>query len=124
MLAYQSYNVKSPLNGLAAQWAENNRAHIPIDTFDFASIAAKGEVTRSGEKTVAGTCANCGAQDSSSPLRVCMNGHVVCEACLVPCTCCGKSMCMLCELVKCHICEGSRMPELPCPVRDVRGRRV
>lgn len=32
MIAYQEYNTKSPLNGLAAKWAEQNAAMLPIDT--------------------------------------------------------------------------------------------
>ena len=32
MLAYQSYNVKSPLNGEAARWAEENEDRLPLDT--------------------------------------------------------------------------------------------
>jgi len=35
MLAFQSYNVKSPLNGPAAMWAETNAARLPLDTTDF-----------------------------------------------------------------------------------------
>jgi predicted Zn finger-like uncharacterized protein len=31
MLAYQSYNVKSPLNGEAARWVEENKHRIPLD---------------------------------------------------------------------------------------------
>ena len=31
MLAYQSYNVKSPLNGEAARWAEENEEKLPLD---------------------------------------------------------------------------------------------
>lgn len=31
MLAYQSYNVKSPLNGEAARWAEQNAERLPLD---------------------------------------------------------------------------------------------
>lgn len=31
MLAYQSYNVKSPLNGEAARWAEENKDRLPLD---------------------------------------------------------------------------------------------
>lgn len=31
MLAYQSYNVKSPLNGEAARWVEENKDRIPLD---------------------------------------------------------------------------------------------
>ena len=32
MLAYQSYNVKSPLNGEAARWVEENKHRVPLDT--------------------------------------------------------------------------------------------
>jgi predicted Zn finger-like uncharacterized protein len=31
MLAYQSYNVKSPLNGEAARWVEENKHRLPLD---------------------------------------------------------------------------------------------
>jgi predicted Zn finger-like uncharacterized protein len=31
MLAYQSYNVKSPLNGEAARWVEENKDRLPLD---------------------------------------------------------------------------------------------
>ena len=31
MLAYQSYNVKSPLNGEAARWVEKNKDRFPLD---------------------------------------------------------------------------------------------
>lgn len=31
ILAYQSYNVKSPLNGEAARWVEQNKDRLPID---------------------------------------------------------------------------------------------
>jgi predicted Zn finger-like uncharacterized protein len=31
MLAYQSYNVKSPLNGEAARWVEQNKERLPLD---------------------------------------------------------------------------------------------
>ena len=35
MLCYQSYNVKSPLNGDAARWAEEHIAELPLDGRDF-----------------------------------------------------------------------------------------
>lgn len=31
MIAYQEFNIKSPLNGIAAKWAEQNIALLPID---------------------------------------------------------------------------------------------
>ncbi len=31
MIAYQEYNTKSPLNGLAAKWAAEHMSQLPID---------------------------------------------------------------------------------------------
>lgn len=36
MIAYQEYNTKSPLNGLAAKWAAEHLAQLPIDARDVA----------------------------------------------------------------------------------------
>jgi ubiquitin-protein ligase len=36
MIAYQEYNTKSPLNGLAAKWAAQNTSLLPIDTRNIA----------------------------------------------------------------------------------------
>ena len=36
MIAYQEYNTKSPLNGLAAKWAEQHSKFFPIDSRDIA----------------------------------------------------------------------------------------
>jgi ubiquitin-protein ligase len=41
MICYQEYNTKSPLNGLAAKWVEQNVALLPIDTRNVAPPAAK-----------------------------------------------------------------------------------
>ncbi len=35
MIAYQSYNTKSPLNGEAARWVEANQARLPLDRTNF-----------------------------------------------------------------------------------------
>jgi ubiquitin-protein ligase len=35
MICFQSYNVKSPLNGLAAAWTESNLARLPLDRCDL-----------------------------------------------------------------------------------------
>jgi ubiquitin-protein ligase len=35
MLSYQSYNVKSPLNGQAAAWTEQNLEQLPLDRSDL-----------------------------------------------------------------------------------------
>jgi hypothetical protein len=36
MIAFQEYNTKSPLNGLAAKWAEQHGHLFPVDTRDLA----------------------------------------------------------------------------------------
>ena len=35
MIAYQSYNTKSPLNGAAARWAEQNLHRLPLQSVDL-----------------------------------------------------------------------------------------
>ena len=35
MITYQSYNVKSPLNGEAAAWAEQNEHRLPLEQVDL-----------------------------------------------------------------------------------------
>lgn len=104
MLAYQSYNIKSPLNGEAAQWAAKNRARLPLDRFDFSSLLTKGEVARKDEVLTTGACSNCGASGENVQLQACANGHVVCEHCILACARCGKALCMACSLEKCGIC--------------------
>ncbi len=39
MIAYQEYNTRSPLNGLAARWTEQHAAHLPVDGRDIAPPA-------------------------------------------------------------------------------------
>jgi ubiquitin-protein ligase len=43
MIAYQAYNIKSPLNGEAAMWADLNVARLPIDARDLRAQAVKVE---------------------------------------------------------------------------------
>jgi ubiquitin-protein ligase len=35
MIAYQEYNIKSPLDGEAAMWADKNPQYLPIDNRDL-----------------------------------------------------------------------------------------
>jgi len=44
MLAYQEYNTKSPLNGLAAKWAAQNRQLLPVDPRPIAPPLDRPEV--------------------------------------------------------------------------------
>jgi len=44
MISYQSYNVKSPLNGEAAKWASEHISRFPIDAVDLAAAYALEDV--------------------------------------------------------------------------------
>jgi ubiquitin-protein ligase len=107
MLVFQSYNVKSPLNGEAAKWVEMNQKHLPLDDFDFPSLVEGGGIhgyDASGGVRAAGTsCANCGVTDSEG-LQVCMNGHVACVDCSSTCPVCGGTVCLQCTLYACEEC--------------------
>lgn len=47
MLAYQSYNVKSPLNGEAARWGEQHKDQMPLDRVSMlVEEAGRDEQTR------------------------------------------------------------------------------
>ena len=39
MIAYQSYNVKSPLNAGAAMWAEQHESQLPLEKIDLTASA-------------------------------------------------------------------------------------
>lgn len=41
MICYQSYNVKSPLNGDAARWVETHAADLPLDRTDFSPLLTR-----------------------------------------------------------------------------------
>src|ERR1043166_910414 len=43
MISYQEYNTKSPLNGLAAKWAEQHAKLFPVDARDIAPPLENGE---------------------------------------------------------------------------------
>jgi len=43
MIAYQEYNTKSPLNGLAAKWAAQNTSLLPVDPRPVAPPLGHGE---------------------------------------------------------------------------------
>ena len=101
ILAYQSYNTKSPLNGAAARWVEENVALVPTDTRDLSPRAWSGAQR---EAAAAGQCQNCRA--AGKDLQRCSQGHEVCPDCLVACPRCGKTFCLLCKLVSCPVCGG------------------
>jgi ubiquitin-protein ligase len=61
MIAYQEYNTKSPLNGLAAKWATQNANLLPVDPRNIAPPLEPTEVTSTqaiGATIVAGEAAD------------------------------------------------------------------
>ena len=53
MLAYQSYNLKSPLNGEAAKWADQNKNRLPCDKTDFSSYYEAGSTNAVATTSIA-----------------------------------------------------------------------
>jgi len=110
MLAFQSYNVKSPLNGEAAKWVEQNADKLPLDNFDFQSLLNTGEVTgknQDGSIRSNEACANCGVKSNAEnniEIKVCVNDHITCNNCSILCTKCKQTACLSCSLSKCEIC--------------------
>jgi len=49
MLAYQSYNVKSPLNGEAARWADTHQAELPTDRADLSPAKRPEDIAVDGQ---------------------------------------------------------------------------
>ncbi len=50
MIAYQEYNTKSPLNGLAAKWAAQNTHLLPVDSQPVAPPLARAEEQAAAER--------------------------------------------------------------------------
>jgi ubiquitin-protein ligase len=64
MIAYQEYNTKSPLNGLAAKWSEQHAHLFPVDARD---IAPPLEKPKTDATTPAATANSTEAQASPDP---------------------------------------------------------
>jgi ubiquitin-protein ligase len=110
MIGYQSYNLKSPLNGEAAKWAEQNMSKLPLDTTDFGTLLVAGEavgVNADGSLRAGQACVNCGreAAPDQPPLVVCAGGHTACPECLIECPTCNSSLCVKCARTACSICN-------------------
>ncbi len=101
MLAFQSYNIKSPLNGRAARWVEENERRLPVDPIEFFldldAEAPEPEVCR------AEFCSNC--RSVSGPMATCLVGHVLCPNCRTTCPTCGRVLCLTCGVTACPVCS-------------------
>jgi ubiquitin-protein ligase len=58
MIAYQEYNTKSPLNGLAAKWAAQNPQLLPIDPRNIAPPLPASEDSQEGASSPGPTSAS------------------------------------------------------------------
>lgn len=98
MLAFQSYNIKSPLNGEAAQWAAQHLTELPTDKREFFLDLDQLPDTSATKEAV---CSNCGG--AAAKLTQCNAFHTLCEYCLVECEKCHQGkVCLLCD--KCSQC--------------------
>jgi len=104
ILAYQSYNTKSPLNGRAAQWVDEHRAQLPIDPEEFfVDLAALPAVDDH-----AAACSNCGARAAAGPaLTPCSAGHALCGDCVMRCQICARVLCLTCGENACPACAAA-----------------
>jgi hypothetical protein len=99
ILAYQSYNTKSPLNGRAAQWVDEHRDRLPVDPDEFFHDLSAAPPP--GAELDAG-CGNCGAK--AGLLAPCRAGHVSCGDCAMPCPTCATLLCLTCGDRSCPAC--------------------
>jgi ubiquitin-protein ligase len=71
MIAYQEYNTKSPLNGLAAKWAEQHAQFFPVDARDIAppleKVSPAGETSPVAAASIEETVRNATIADSITP---------------------------------------------------------
>ncbi len=101
IVAFQSYNTKSPLNGEASEWVENNIDQLPIDRdefffdFDISQPATTEEQTQT-------TCGNC--QSPTQNLAQCAAGHYLCAECVMYCEQHTALLCLICGSLKCKFC--------------------
>jgi ubiquitin-protein ligase len=78
MIAYQSYNTKSPLNGEAARWVEQNEAHLPLDRVKMHLDGPPGGVPRQSR---APSPASAGSPPASGPSLAAATTEIECPAC-------------------------------------------
>ncbi|MGI9492456.1 MAG: ubiquitin-conjugating enzyme E2 [Geminicoccaceae bacterium] len=105
MLAYQSYNIQSPLNGDAAWWVQEHLDELPLDpnSFILAEADFNLEQPTIAEDNISYGCTNCG--DKTSVPVMCQIGHALCENCLERCPTCNNILCLACGQTSCEACH-------------------
>lgn len=149
MLCFQQYNLNSTLNGEASLWVRDNLSMLPLThtNFDQFFVSAPSDYTPKreglnsemdsqtsgplheerdglaapGQEPVShSVCRNCGASAKARPISNCINGHMVCTDCMIPCSSCGMNLCVFCEEVnalkdtspiKCRLCSTGLLAE-------------
>lgn len=99
ILAYQSYNTKSPLNGRAAQWVEENRDRVPVDREEFFLDLTTAPAPTPAPATA---CSNCGG---TGPFTACGASHQLCGDCVMQCATCARVICLSCGERACPACN-------------------
>lgn len=102
ILGYQSYNLKSPLNGRAAQWVDEHRHLVPIDPHEF--FVDLGTVDAPAPAGAA--CTNCNAPTGDAHLT-CPASHALCGDCAMICRTCSTVLCLVCNTYPCRTCARS-----------------
>lgn len=109
MIAYQSYNTKSPLNGEAARWADQHEMMLPIDSVDLwpAEDVDRPRIVQAPEETattgVERQCVNCGNLGAQARLLTDSAGRWICSDCADSCPKCsallvmGEQLCARCR---------------------------
>jgi ubiquitin-protein ligase len=117
MLAYQSYNIKSPLNGRAAQWVDEHRDQVPTDRDEFFLDLSHAPAQVADASVPA--CGNCGARGVA--LNRCQANHGSCQDCTPHCPTCGRALCLQCgENAKtCTACLAANPACANCGTRGV-----
>lgn len=108
LIAFQSYNIKSYLNGEAAQWVESHIDQLPTDREEFFLELDKSPIELPPAKE--SQCCNCG--HSFPSLTLCHAGHALCNECLIDCENCHSAMaCLICGPTMCSQCKTSLISE-------------
>ena len=83
MIAYQSYNTKSPLNGEAARWVEQNLARLPLDrvSMQLDEPAAKPAAPRAPARAASQPSPQPAAAPAKTPAPAAGEIAMVCPGC-------------------------------------------
>jgi ubiquitin-protein ligase len=116
MLAFQSYNIKSPLNGRAAQWVAQHLEELPIEKREFfidVAAPAKAPAEAPGAAPGAALAAACAGCGGPGPFDLCGDGHALCADCLARCPTCSRILCIRCGATICQVCASAQRGNSP-----------